>query len=124
MQHSLGFLNLVTDALTRIQTTDIPTVKQWMDSHEPMVLIDVREQDEWQQGHLPNALYLGKGIIERDIENLIPNRTQKMVLYCGGGYRSALAADNLMKMGYTDVYSLDGGYRSWVSARLPTSRDP
>src|SRR5215831_17466401 len=110
MQHSAGFLRLVDVA--RLQKTG-----------EPVTIIDVREEDEWRRGHLPAARHLCKGIIERDIEQAVPERATHLVLYCGGGFRSALAADNLQKMGYTRVESMDGGWRAWTAAGLPVSRE-
>lgn len=111
--HSTGFLNLVNAAKSRIQEISI---EEYQAQKQQLILIDVREDREWQAGHLPEALHLGKGIIERDIEQRVPDRQQKLVLYCGGGYRSALAADALNQMGYRDVLSLIGGYSAWVAA--------
>jgi rhodanese-related sulfurtransferase len=96
-------------------------VKAWQDAGEAFRLIDVREESEWANGHLPNAEHLGKGIIERDIEQQVPNQEEKIVLYCGGGYRSALAGDNLQKMGYRNVISMDGGYKGWKAAGFEIS---
>ena len=107
---------MVDDAKTRIKEVDIHQVKQWLDSDKKFSLIDVREDGEWAAGHLPRSIHIGKGIIERDIEQAIPDRNATLVLYCGGGYRSALAADNLQKMGYTDVASMAGGWRGWREA--------
>jgi rhodanese-related sulfurtransferase len=123
MKHSPGFLRLVDDAKTRIRQTDIQEVKRRLDAGEKFHLVDVREADEWARGHLPGAIHLCKGILERDIEKMIPDMSAPIVLYCGGGFRSALAADNLQKMGYTDVLSMDGGWRLWVKADYPTRRD-
>lgn len=111
--HSTGFLNLVNTAKSRIQEISI---EEYQAQKQQVILIDVREDREWQSGHLPEAMHLGKGIIERDIEQRVPDRQQKLVLYCGGGYRSALAADALNQMGYRDVSSLIGGYSAWVAA--------
>lgn len=119
MQHSSGFLKLVDDAKSRIRQVSIYDVKAMLDSGVAFHLIDVREDGEWAPGHLPQAQHLCKGIIERDIEVLVPDHEAQIVLYCGGGYRSALAADNLQKMGYTRVASMDGGWRSWTAAGLP-----
>jgi len=94
-----------------------------MDAGEKFLLIDVREDNEWAKGHLPNAVHLGRGIIERDIEQRIPDTGAKLILYCGGGFRSALAAENLQKMGYTNVESMDGGWKGWLDAGLPAARD-
>lgn len=115
-QHSAGFLALVNDAKSRVTELSITELQQF---NRPYVLVDVREDHEWQAGHLPGALHLGKGILERDIEKAVPDPQQTLVLYCGGGFRSALAADMLQKMGYKDVLSLAGGYSAWVAAGLP-----
>ena len=119
--HNPGFLALVADAKSRVQEMDISGYQAL--PREGHVLIDVREDHEWAEGHARSALHLSKGIIERDIETSVPDKSTKMVLYCGGGYRSALAADELGKMGYTDVISLDGGWRAWREAGLPVERD-
>lgn len=116
MQHSPGFLKLVNEAKARVRQTDVATVKRRMDHGETLLLVDVREESEWAAGHLPGARHLGKGIIERDIEAAIPDKNAEIILYCGGGFRSALAADNLQKMGYTQVFSMDGGWRGWTTA--------
>jgi len=116
MQHSTGFLNLVNDAKKRVKETDVAAVKARMDKDEKLNLIDVREESEFAKGHLPGATHLSKGIIERDIEKTFPNRDAELILYCGGGFRSALAADNLQKMGYQNVISMDGGWRGWNEA--------
>lgn len=123
MIHSPGFLRLVDDAKTRVRQTDIQEVKRRLDAGEKFYLVDVREADEWARGHLPGAIHLGKGILERDIEKMIPDMAAPIVLYCGGGFRSALAADNLQKMGYADVFSMDGGWRLWLEAGYPARRD-
>jgi rhodanese-related sulfurtransferase len=123
MKHAPGFLKLVEDARKRVRETNVQEVKKRLDAKETFTLIDVREDSEWAKGHLPGALHLCKGIIERDIENAVPGRATSIVLYCGGGYRSALAADNLQKMGYTNVVSMDGGWRGWTDAGLPTVTD-
>lgn len=115
-KHSSGFLHLVADAKTRIKEADVNAVRQMLDDKEDFQLIDVREESEWSAGHLPSAIHLSKGVIERDIEKAIPDHAKKLVLYCGGGFRSALAADNLQKMGYRDVISMDGGFRDWREA--------
>ena len=120
MAHSAQFMKLVTAAKAKIKETNVAEVKRRMDTGENLILIDVREDNEWAQGHLPGALHLGKGIIERDIEQRAPQTDAKLVLYCGGGFRSALAAENLQKMGYTNVESMDGGWRGWCDAGLPT----
>jgi rhodanese-related sulfurtransferase len=120
MQHAPGFLKLVDDAKSRIRQANVQEVKQRHDSNETFTLVDVREESEWAKGHLPGAVHLCKGIIERDIENAVPHKATPIVLYCGGGYRSALAADNLQKMGYTNVISMDGGWHGWLQAGFPT----
>ncbi len=118
MQHSSAFLKLVQDAKSRIEETDVATVKQRLDAGEALLLIDVREESEWEAGHIPGAIYLGRGILERDIEQLIPDHAREIILYCGGGFRSALAADNLKKMGYERPVSMDGGIAGWRAAGL------
>ena len=119
--HNPAFLALVADAKARVQEMDIRGYQAL--PPEGHVLIDVREDHEWAEGHARGALHLSKGIIERDIETRVPDKSTKMVLYCGGGYRSALAADELGKMGYTDVISLEGGWRAWREAGLPVEKD-
>jgi rhodanese-related sulfurtransferase len=123
MAHSPQFLKLVNEAKTRVSQTNIADVKRRMDAGEKMLLIDVREDNEWVQGHLPGAVHMGRGVIERDIETRVPQTGAKLVLYCGGGFRSALVADNLQKMGYTNVESMDGGWKGWLGAGLPTEKD-
>jgi len=123
MDHAEGFLTLVREAKKRIKEDDVQTTKKKLDAGEKMILVDVREESEWARGHIPNALHLGKGIIERDIEKAIPEKAAVIVLYCGGGFRSALAADNLQKMGYSNVISMDGGWREWTQAGFPTIKD-
>jgi rhodanese-related sulfurtransferase len=123
MQHSPQFLKLVNDAKTRVKETNVADVKRRMESGEKFLLVDVREDNEWVKGHLPGARHMGRGVIERDIETSVPETGTKLVLYCGGGFRSALVADNLQKMGYTNVESMDGGWRGWTEAGLPTERD-
>jgi rhodanese-related sulfurtransferase len=120
--HSSQFLKLVQDAKTRIKETNVADVKKRLDAGEKFVLVDVREDNEWTNGHLPGAVHLGKGIIERDIEQRIPDTNAKVILYCGGGFRSALAGDALQKMGYANVESMDGGWKGWVEAGLPTAK--
>ena len=117
-KHAPGFLAIVDDARSRIQECTVADVASWQSANESFRLVDVREESEWARGHLPNAEHLGKGIIERDVEEKIPDQSEKIVLYCGGGYRSALAADNLQKMGYTNVISMDGGFRGWKESNL------
>ena len=121
--HPEGFLRLVKEAKTRIKEEDFRDIKKKLDAGESMIIIDTREDNEWARGHIPNAVHLGKGVIERDIEKAIPDKNTTLVLYCGGGYRSALAADNLQKMGYRNVVSMDGGWRGWTEAGFPTIRD-
>ena len=121
-KHSPGFLKIVDDAKTRIKECTIADVKAKLDRGEKFHLVDVREESEWAAGHLPKATHLGKGIIERDVEEKIPDHGAEIILYCGGGFRSALAADNLQKMGYTNVISMDGGFRGWKEANLAIER--
>jgi rhodanese-related sulfurtransferase len=120
MKHTPGFLVLVNDAKTRVKELNFRDVKRRLDAGEKFTLVDVREDNEWQRGHLPGAIHLGKGIIERDIETAVPDKAAPLVLYCGGGFRSALAADNLRKMGYHNCISMDGGWRAWTEAGFPT----
>jgi len=123
MAHSSQFLKLVQDAKKNVKETNVADVKRRSDAGEKFLLVDVREDNEWANGHLPGAVHLGKGIIERDIVQRVPDTNAKIILYCGGGLRSALAAENLQKMGYTGVESMDGGWRGWVEAGLPTAKD-
>jgi rhodanese-related sulfurtransferase len=123
MAHSSQFLKLVQDAKKNVKETNVADVKRRSDAGEKFLLVDVREDNEWAKGHLPGAVHLGKGIIERDIVQRVPETNAKIILYCGGGLRSALAAENLQKMGYTNVESMDGGWRGWVEAGLPTAKD-
>jgi len=116
MKHSPGFLKLVKDAKKHVRETNVHEVKRWIDAGEKFHLVDVREESEWARGHLPRAIHLSKGVIERDIEQTFPDKGARLVLYCGGGYRSALAADNLQKMGFANVLSMDGGWRGWTEA--------
>src|SRR5438094_424088 len=118
-QHPPRFLKIVDDAKSRVRETDVDAVKKRMDRGEKFLLVDVREESEYAKDHLPGAIHLGKGIIERDIEARVPGLNTEMVLYCGGGFRSALAADNLQKMGYTNVISMDGGIREWREKGYP-----
>ncbi len=119
MNHSPGFLKLVDDARRRVRENGVADVKRKLDAGERFHLVDVREESEFGRGHLPGAIHLSKGIIERDIEKAIPDKSAPIVLYCGGGFRSALAADNLQKMGYSNVISMDGGWRGWTEAGYP-----
>ena len=123
MQHNPRFLALVNEVRQRVNEVDVHQVKRWMEQSRPFVLLDVREESEWEKGHIPAAQYLGRGILERDIETRFPELDTPFVLYCGGGFRSVLAADNLQQMGYRDVISLDGGYRGWVEAGYPVEED-
>lgn len=123
MQHSPRFLQLVQDVKKRVKECTVADVRARMDRGENFHLVDVREESEWAKGHLPHAIHLGKGIIERDVEKTFPNPAVPIVLYCGGGYRSALAADNLQKMGYANVISMDGGFKGWANAGLPVVKD-
>jgi rhodanese-related sulfurtransferase len=120
MDHSPAFLKLVDESKKRIRQTDIHEVKRRLDAGEEFHLVDVREESEFARGRLPRALHLSRGIIERDVEKAIPEKSAAIVLYCGGGFRSALSAENLQKMGYTNVVSMDGGWRAWNKAGYPT----
>ncbi|MBI3297088.1 MAG: sulfurtransferase [Elusimicrobia bacterium] len=116
MKHSEGFLRVVEDAKTRVKELSIAEFKKRWDGGWRPTLVDVREESEWAKGHIPGAVHLGKGVIERDIEEKCPDHARELVLYCGGGFRSALAGDSLQKMGYTAVLSLDGDWRGWTEA--------
>ena len=118
MKHAPEFLKIVEDAKTRIRETNVQEVKARLDAGEKFTLVDVREDSEWAKGHLPGAIHLGKGIIERDIENAVPGKATPLVLYCGGGFRSALVTESLGKMGYTNAISLDGGWRALKESGL------
>lgn len=119
MIHNPGFLKLVNETRARVRECMIDDVKAKLDRHQRLHLIDVREDHEFSKDHIKGAHHLGKGILERDIETLIPDRQAEIVLYCGGGYRSVLAADALQRMGYTNVTSMDGGIRAWREAGYP-----
>ncbi len=119
-QHAPRFLNLVTDAKAHVRECTVQDVKARLDAGEKFTIVDVREESEVAKGRLPGAIHLGKGVIERDIEKTIPDPSTPLVLYCGGGFRSALAADSIRKMGYTDVISMDGGWSGWKDAGFPT----
>ncbi len=119
MQHTEGFLKLVADAKTRVREINIADTLARLSTPDAAHLIDVREDHEWQQGRARGARHLSRGIIERDIETIFPDKDAELILYCGGGYRSALAADNLQRMGYTNVYSLAGGWKAWQQAHAP-----
>jgi rhodanese-related sulfurtransferase len=119
MKHSEGFLKLVNDAKSRIREVTVAETRSRLAADKSARLIDVREDNEWQAGHAAKAEHLGKGIIERDIETAVPDKGTKLILYCGGGYRSALAADALQQMGYTNVFSMAGGWKAWKEAGGP-----
>jgi rhodanese-related sulfurtransferase len=123
MAHAEGFLNLVKDAKKRIKEWNVQEVKKRIDAGDKLILVDTREDTEWARGHAAGAIHLSKGVIERDIENAIPDKDATIVLYCGGGFRSALAADNVQRMGYRNVISMDGGWKGWTEAGLPTIKD-
>lgn len=123
MKHSPRFLALVDDAKRRIREIVADELKVRIEANDGFHLIDVREAHEFEAGHLPRARHLCKGILERDIEAVVPNPEDEVILYCGGGYRSALAADNLQKMGYRRVLSLAGGWREWTERGFPTTKD-
>jgi rhodanese-related sulfurtransferase len=122
MQHAPGFLKIVDDARSRVKETTVDEVKTRLDRGDKFMLVDVREESEFAKDHLPGAVHLGKGVIERDIEARVPDPKTELLLYCGGGFRSALAADNLQKMGYTNVISMDGGVREWREKNYPLVR--
>jgi rhodanese-related sulfurtransferase len=122
-QHPPRFLKIVDDAKTRVRETNVDEVKKRLDRRDKFILVDVREESEYAKDHLPGAIHLGKGVIERDIEARVPELGAEMILYCGGGFRSALAADNLQKMGYTNVISMDGGIRGWREKGYPLTKD-
>ena len=122
-QHPPRFLKIVDDAKTRVREINVDAVKARMDRGDKFLLVDVREESEFAKDHLPGAVHLGKGIIERDIEARVPELDTEMILYCGGGFRSALSADNLQKMGYTNVISMDGGIRDWREKGFPLTKD-
>jgi rhodanese-related sulfurtransferase len=124
MKHSPGFLAIVNDSLSRVREISIEEVRGDLESSVDFALVDVREDSEWNAAHATGAIHLGKGIIERDIETVIPELNKKIVLYCGGGYRSALAADALQQMGYEAVFSLAGGWRAWKAANMPIDQGP
>ena len=121
-QHSPRFLKIVENAKQRIREVSVDDVKTKLDRGEKFVLVDVREESEWAKDHLPGAIHLGKGVIERDVEQRVSDLNAPVVLYCGGGYRSALAADNLQQMGYRNVLSMHGGIREWREKGFPLSK--
>jgi rhodanese-related sulfurtransferase len=122
MVHSAGFIAICNDAKSRVRECTIADVKSRKDRGEPFELIDVREDSEWAVDRAAGARHIGRGVLERDVEALIPDKATPIVLYCGGGFRSALAADNLQKMGYTNVISMDGGIRAWREAGYPIEK--
>ena len=124
MDHSPQFLKVVNDAKSKIRQTNVQEVKARMDAGEKFILVDTREDSEWERGHVTGAVHIGRGVIERDIERLVPDPAVPLVLYCGGGFRSALAAESLQNMGYTNVLSMDGGWKGWVAAGFPTTGGP
>jgi rhodanese-related sulfurtransferase len=123
MKHSEGFLKIVNDAKTRIKEVTVEETKTRLSQNPEARLIDVREDNEWQAAHAAGAEHLGKGIIERDIEEKVPDKTTEVILYCGGGFRSALAADVLQQMGYTNVFSMAGGWKAWKESGAPIEAD-
>jgi rhodanese-related sulfurtransferase len=120
--HPPRFLKIVEDAKTRVRETTVDAIKSRMDRGDKFTLVDVREESEFAKDHLPGAIHMGKGVIERDVEHKVPGLNTELVLYCGGGFRSALAADNLQKMGYTNVISMDGGIRDWREKGYPLTK--
>lgn len=122
MKHTPAFLKITEDAKSRIKEVTLKDVQPRVLAKEKFLLIDVREESEFAAGHIPGAVHLSKGVMERDIETRVPDTKTEIVLYCGGGFRSALAADNLQKMGYTNVVSMDGGFRVWKEAGLPITK--
>ena len=122
MSHSPEFLRIVNDAKSRVKQTDVPAVLARLRKGEALTLVDVREDNEWEKGRVAGAIHLGKGVIERDVEAAIPDKSKEIILYCGGGFRSALSADNLQKMGYSNVVSMDGGWRAWNEAGGPVDK--
>ncbi len=121
-RHNPAFLKIVQDAKTRVKECTVDDVKRRLDAGERFTLVDVREESEYAAGHLPGAVHMSKGVIERDVETKVPDPATPLVLYCGGGFRSALAADNLQKMGYTNVISMDGGWRGWTDKGYPVEK--
>jgi rhodanese-related sulfurtransferase len=123
MKHSEGFLKIVNDAKTRVREIDVAGTRTRLEANSSAKLIDVREDDEWRAGHAAKAAHLGKGIIERDIEATVPDKSTELILYCGGGYRSALAGDVLQQMGYTNVWSMAGGWKAWKESGAPVESE-
>ena len=124
MKHNPGFVKVVDEARARVRECTVSDVKARLERGEQFHFVDVREDDEFGQDHAAGAIHIGKGVIERDIETAIPNKQAPLVLYCGGGYRSVLAADSLRQMGYTDVISMDGGIKAWRAAGYPMEKGP
>ena len=123
MEHSPGFLKLVNETRGRVNECTVDDVRRRLERGERFHFVDVREDDEWRAGHARGAMHLGKGVLERDVEKAIPDKAAPIVLYCGGGFRSVLAADALQQMGYENVVSMDGGFRAWRAAGLPEDRE-
>ena len=121
--HNQGFLGLVQKALETIPEYDVHEVKNKIEQSQDFILVDVREDREWVQGNIPSSIHIGKGVIERDVANLIPNQETEIVLYCQGGYRSALAGESLKEMGYKNVLSMSGGFSDWVNNKLPVNQE-
>ncbi|MEE2715224.1 MAG: rhodanese-like domain-containing protein [Verrucomicrobiota bacterium] len=119
MKHSTGFLSLVEDALTRVTEISLSEAGTRIDENQDVVLLDVREESEWNKSHAKDAQYLGKGILERDLESRFPDKNTEIIMYCGGGYRSALTCDAAQKMGYTNVKSLQNGYKGMIASDWP-----
>jgi len=122
MDHAPKFLETVLKSKSKVKEITVDSVALMLERNEKLVLVDVREDSEWDKSHLKNAIHLGKGVIERDIEKAIPDFAARIVLYCGGGFRSALAADAIQQMGYTDVFSLEGGFKAWCNKNLPMGK--
>ncbi len=122
MAHSPEFLKIVNQAKKKIKETDVPTIQKRLAEGDKFILVDVREDNEWAKGRIKGAVHMGRGVIERDIEAQIPDKAAEIVLYCGGGFRSALSADNLQQMGYKNVFSMDGGWRGWLEAGGETEK--
>lgn len=122
MKHSPGFLRIVDDAKSRVREVNVEETMKRLETGKAR-LIDVREESEWEAGHALGAQHIGKGVIERDIEQKVPDKNAELILYCGGGFRSALSADNLQKMGYTNVASMSGGWRAWQAAGAPVAKE-
>ena len=121
MKHSPEFLKIVDDAKSRVREVNVEETRKRLETGKAR-LIDVREESEWEAGHALGAQHIGKGVIERDIEQKVPDKNSELILYCGGGFRSALSADNLQKMGYTNVLSMSGGWRAWQAAGAPVTK--